>query len=238
MRVRRRKRRFVCNSIFRVFSVAVLSNEDILNELTAEIENGTISSAKGLRELTSSLRMQKGGSAISYYRAKKFRELKALGQSGSGSVGRNGEVADSGERYSDDIVFGEQPGLKRLQHNGVVYGYYDPKTRELHLNEDFISFDTPIHEFTHIWWEVVRANDKRITDQIVSLMKQTNMFKELKGKWLRDKNSVYHGMSDEDIAQEVFSRLTGKRGEDIMEQEGLAMWPKGQAREPFQLQVN
>ena len=95
------------------------------------------------------------------------------------------------------------------------------ESRELHLNEDFISFDTPIHEFTHIWWEVVRANDKRITDQIVSLMKQTNMFKKLKGKWLRDKNSVYHGMSDEDIAQECFSRMVGKRGEEIMSEEGL-----------------
>lgn len=209
-----------------LFLFEVEGSEDILNELTYEIENGSIRDTKGLLARASALRSEKGGGAFTRSHIKKWRRLEDVVSGNNARVRENGEVSESGERDSWGSLLGEQSGLKRLQHNGVVYGYYDPKTRELHLNEDFISFDTPIHEFTHIWWEVVRANDKRITDQIVSLMKQTKMFKELKGKWLSDKNSVYHGMSDEDIAQECFSRMVGKRGEEIMSEEGLTLWSK------------
>ena len=117
MRVRRRKRRFVCNSIFRVLPVAVLSNEDILNELTAEIENGTISSAKGLRELASSLRMQKGGSAVSYYRIKEWKRFARYESADNSNVGRNGETSYEGENYQNGGVYGEQSRITSLQHN-------------------------------------------------------------------------------------------------------------------------
>lgn len=75
-------------------------------------------------------------------------------------------------------------------------------------------------------------------ERIVELMKQTKEYQRFPMEAMTDKKSVYHGLSEEELAEEVFARLTGKHGEDIMEQEGLAMWTKGQAREPSQLQVN
>ena len=106
------------------------------------------------------------------------------------------------------------------------------------MNKDFADFDTPIHEWTHVWWAWLKGEDPRMIERIVELMKQTKEYQRFRMEAMTDKRSVYHGLSEEELAEEVFARLTGKRGEDIMEQEGLAMWTKGQAREPFQLQVN
>jgi len=45
----------------------------------------------------------------------------------------------------------------RELHNpdGTAFGWYDPEKREIHLNEDQVDFDTPVHEFTHAWSDVV-----------------------------------------------------------------------------------
>ena len=44
---------------------------------------------------------------------------------------------------------------------GVVYGYWDEGRGELHLNEDFADFDTPLHEWAHVWLSWVRKVDAR-----------------------------------------------------------------------------
>ncbi len=113
-----------------------------------------------------------------------------------------------------------------LQYQGTIYGYFDPVRRELHLNEDFADFDTPIHEWTHVWWAWLKEKDPRLLNRIVELMKQTKEFKAFRTAAMTDKSSVYHGMTDEGIAEEVFARFVGKRGEDIMAQEGLGTWAK------------
>lgn len=120
-------------------------------------------------------------------------------------------------------AFGE---LRYLRNKGVVYGYYDSVRKELHLNEDFADFDTPVHEWTHVWWAWVAGEDSRLTDKIVSLCKETKEFKQIKAEAAADADSVYHGLSDEELAQEVFARLVGMRGESIMAQEGLSVWTK------------
>ena len=44
---------------------------------------------------------------------------------------------------------------------GLVYGYWDEGSGELHLNEDFADFDTPLHEWAHVWLSWVRKADGR-----------------------------------------------------------------------------
>jgi len=43
---------------------------------------------------------------------------------------------------------------------------------EIHLNEDQVVFDTPVHEFAHAWSDVVEQEDKRLADHIVSLVQR------------------------------------------------------------------
>jgi len=100
-----------------------------------------------------------------------------------------------------------------LSSNGIIYGYFDPVRRELHLNSDFADFDTPIHEWTHVWWAWLKGKDPRMIERIAELMKQTKEYQRFRMEAMTDKKSVYHGLSEEELAEEVFARLTGKRGE-------------------------
>ena len=83
----------------------------------------------------------------------------------------------------------------------------------MHLNEDFADFDTPIHEWTHVWWAWLKGEAPRLIEGIVELMKQTKEYQRFRMEAMTDKKSVYHGLSEEELAEEVFARLTGKRGE-------------------------
>ncbi|MBQ8723523.1 MAG: hypothetical protein IJY80_04480, partial [Opitutales bacterium] len=209
-----------------LFSIAVLGNEDMLNELTIGIEDGTISTTKGLRDVVSSLRVQEGGSPVSYSRVKEWKRLARYEPTDNSDIRRDGEASRKGADYQNDSVHGEQSGIKPLEYQGTIYGYYDPAKKELHLNEEVVDLDTPIHEWTHVWWAWLKGEDPRMIERIVELMKQTKEFKTLKGQWLRDKDSVYHGMTDEGIAEEVFARFVGARGEDILVREGVGTWAR------------
>ena len=116
-------------------------------------------------------------------------------------------------------------GLRYLSRDGVVYGYFDPVRKELHLNEDFADFDTPIHEWTHVWWSWVSEQDSRLTDKIVDLVKRTEAFAKLKAE-AENPESVYHGLDDAALAQEVFSRLVGERGEEFITKSEKSLWAK------------
>ena len=56
-------------------------------------------------------------------------------------------------------------GVKPLEYQGTIYGYYDPAKKELHLNEEVIDLDTPIHEWTHIWWAWLKGEDPRMIER-------------------------------------------------------------------------
>ena len=61
------------------------------------------------------------------------------------SRGTNYVIYDTGATEITDAV-------RWLRNDsGVVYGYWDEGSGELHLNEDFADFDTPLHEWAHVW---------------------------------------------------------------------------------------
>jgi len=110
--------------------------------------------------------------------------------------------------------------------DGTVFGWYDPVKREIHLNEDMVDFDTPVHEFTHAWSDIVEQEDKRLADHIVSLVQNTKEYAAFVKEMNESEDSPYRGLSERQIAWEVFSRLTGKKGEEIAMQEGLTMFSR------------
>ena len=60
-----------------------------------------------------------------------------------------------------DIRYSLGGGKVLRDGEGVVYGYWDEGRGELHLNEDFADFDTPLHEWAHVWLSWVRKADAR-----------------------------------------------------------------------------
>lgn len=99
---------------------------------------------------------------------------------------------------------------KFAQGKGVVYGYTDGK--EIVLNKEHLNPNTPIHEYQHLWRTAAKNMNPELIEHGDKLIMQTQLFADLK----EDPN--YKHLSDEQICDEAFARLTGEDGAAILEQ--------------------
>jgi site-specific DNA-cytosine methylase len=99
---------------------------------------------------------------------------------------------------------------KFAQGMGVVYGYTDGK--EIVLNQEHLNPNTPIHEYQHLWRTAAKEMNPELIAHGDELIKQTQLFADLK----EDPN--YKHLSDDEICDEAFARLTGEDGAAILEQ--------------------
>ena len=115
---------------------------------------------------------------------------------------------------NDDLPFFKTP-------NGEVYGFVD-KEGNIYLDEDVISPEHPIHEYTHLWDMAVRIKNPELWERGVQLMKQTSLWKTIEdndnygAKW--KKENLSHEELEFRIASEVHARLVGKEGAQILEE--------------------
>lgn len=100
--------------------------------------------------------------------------------------------------------------VAEAQGKGVVYGYTDGK--EIVLNQEHLNPNTPIHEYQHLWRTAAKKMNPELIAHGDELIKQTQLFADLK----EDPN--YKHLSDDEICDEAFARLTGEDGAAILEQ--------------------
>lgn len=100
--------------------------------------------------------------------------------------------------------------IKFAQGKGVVYGYTDGK--EIVLNQEHLNPNTPIHEYQHLWRTAAKKLNPELIEHGDKLIMQTQLFADLK----EDPN--YKHLSDDEICDEAFARLTGEDGAAILEQ--------------------
>lgn len=102
-------------------------------------------------------------------------------------------------------------GNTKFAHGkGVVYGYTDGK--EIVLNQEHLNPNTPIHEYQHLWRTAAKKMNPELIEHGDKLIIQTQLFADLK----EDPN--YKHLSDDEICDEAFARLTGEDGAAILEQ--------------------
>lgn len=101
-------------------------------------------------------------------------------------------------------------GVQYLKGKGVVYGYTDGK--EIVLNQEHLNPNTPIHEYQHLWRTAAKNMNPELIEHGDKLIMQTQLFADLK----QDPN--YNHLTDEQICDEAFARLTGEDGAAILEQ--------------------
>lgn len=99
---------------------------------------------------------------------------------------------------------------KFAQGKGVVYGYTDGK--EIVLNQEHLNPNTPIHEYQHLWRTAAKNMNPELIEHGDKLIMQTQLFADLK------EDSNYKHLSDDEICDEAFARLTGEDGAAILEQ--------------------
>lgn len=80
-------------------------------------------------------------------------------------------------------------------HQGVVY-----------INPDKTTEETPLHEYTHVWAEALRQNNKEEWENIKEIMKQETQL------WEAIKVSYPHLTTDDEIADEVLATYSGRKG--------------------------
>lgn len=154
--------------------------------------------------------------AISLYLGDKTASklLASLGYTGiKYKAGRNFGGAEEGD--TNYVIF-KPEDMKIVDHTkfaqgkGVVYGYTDGK--EIVLNQEHLNPNTPIHEYQHLWRTAAKNMNPELIEYGDKLIMQTQLFADLK----QDPN--YNHLTDEQICDEAFARLTGEDGAAILEQ--------------------
>jgi site-specific DNA-cytosine methylase len=140
--------------------------------------------------------------------------LASLGYTGiKYKAGRNFGDAEEGD--TNYVIF-KPEDMKIVDHTkfaqgkGVVYGYTDGK--EIVLNQEHLNANTPIHEYQHLWRTAAKKMNPELIEHGDKLIMQTQLFADLK----EDPN--YKHLSDDEICDEAFARLTGEDGAAILEQ--------------------
>ncbi len=106
------------------------------------------------------------------------------------------------EQMRIDVMQG-QPMFFKTQA-GTAYGFaLDGK---IFVDTKIATAETPIHEYTHLWAEVLREQNPREWKNIVSLMKGAP---EIWNKVVKQYPELH---SDNEIADEVLAQYSGKRG--------------------------
>ena len=139
-----------------------------------------------------------------YYNSIKLR--KAEGHPLAEIVRSIKQALYSGE-YKDttglaDVIEVNNPRYFRTP-SGEAYGFtVDGK---IYLDPRIATAETPIHEYAHLWADMIRNVNAEAWNDIVGLMKATPIWEEVKGLYPELK-------TDDEIADEVLAHYSGRRG--------------------------
>lgn len=106
----------------------------------------------------------------------------------------------------------DNPDIRYLKtSNGEAYGYV--KNGKIFIDPRIAKADTPIHEYGHLWAEALRKVNPEEWKNVVKLMKG------VKDIWNAVKRDYSELKSEDDIAEEVLTTYSGKRGRERFYQE-------------------
>lgn len=145
-------------------------------------------------------------------------------------------VYDNPEWKADEEALQEGDGTQYFTtEDGEVMGFV--KDGVVYLDPEHMNANTPIHEYTHVWDNVVREVNQELWERGKELMQQSPVWDEVIN------NPAYADIAqDEDlVASEVHARLTGEKGEVLVDDldstgngKGLAAKLKAWAKEYWQ----
>ena len=106
------------------------------------------------------------------------------------------------EQMQRDVLEG-QPMFFR-KSDGEAYGFV--KDGEIYIDPAIATAETPIHEYTHLWAEVLRQQNNKEWQNIVRIMKDTPEV------WNYVRQNYSALKTDDAIAEEALAQYSGKRG--------------------------
>lgn len=97
--------------------------------------------------------------------------------------------------------------------SGTIYGMV--KDGKIYLGKEGLNPNTPIHEYTHLWAEAMMKNAPQEWKNIVSLLKNTNVWEEVTS----DDSYVDIKDNQNAIASEVLARISGRQNSERITKE-------------------
>ena len=119
-------------------------------------------------------------------------------RSGGNKEGKSNYVIfnEADAKITDRVRFFRTP-------EGEAYGY--TINGKIYIDPRIATSETPIHEYAHLWAAALRNQDPAAWQGIVSAMKGTSLWNEVKDNYKELE-------TDDEIADEVLAHYSGKRG--------------------------
>lgn len=119
------------------------------------------------------------------------------------------------DQMKRDVMAGQPMFLRNGDHQ--VYGFVFNGT--IYLDPRVATAETPIHEYTHLWAEVLRQRNPKEWDHIVTMMKDSpqlwqHVEQSYAARWKvqLEKGLLTQKEYDYRVADEVLAQFSGKRG--------------------------
>ena len=116
---------------------------------------------------------------------------------------------DAEDAIRNDAKVREHASFFRTS-NGEAYGF--TVGGKIYIDPEIASAETPIHEYAHLWASALREGNPEEWGHIVGLMKDTPVWEEVKQQYPELE-------SDDELADEVIARFSGKRGAERLREE-------------------
>lgn len=142
-----------------------------------------------------------------------YREVSVMG-----SIIYHMQAAGINVYLDRDLTFAKTTSNERvrqmLNEGGKAYGIVRDDG-VIFVDPNVATAETPIHEYTHLWAEVLRQQNPEEWKNIVMMMSDIPLWNEVKDKY----PNLYRS---DDIAEEVLAHYSGKRGyERLIQSFGL-----------------
>jgi hypothetical protein len=106
------------------------------------------------------------------------------------------------------------PDIRYLKTpNGIVYGFTTPE-RKIFLNPDYMNYNTPIHEFGHLWNNYIYNNNRTLWERGAKLVKDTPYWNKV------NSDPFYSQLSEQRKIDEAIAMAIGDRGELLIKKSG------------------
>lgn len=135
------------------------------------------------------------------------QEIKTLDRIKLTGLDKSTPVLPSSVTLTKVVNSFEKPNTRYLKDKkGEVYGAVFPDGT-IFLDENKANYNTPIHEFAHVWIDALKGANEELHNTGIRLIKKSKYYKDLK----KDKN--YKHLTDEQIAEEALATAIGDKGE-------------------------
>ena len=131
------------------------------------------------------------------------------------------ELEKLGVSFRDTDNRGRSVIAEMRTSDGTVYGWKDGRG-VIHLSLDGLNADTPVHEYSHLWFEVLKRRNRELWQSVMDRVREALNTADSEGEEVRrvldeilgDENYKNIRDDEERLTSEILARLSGKKGRE------------------------